>query len=65
VASKWIYKIKHGVDGRIEKYKVRFVARSFPRKERTMMRSLHSLLDILPSNLSFILLLARDGHFTK
>ena len=27
VYSKWIYKIKHVVDGSIEKYKVRFVAR--------------------------------------
>ena len=27
VSSKWIYKIKHAVDGSIEKYKARFVAR--------------------------------------
>lgn len=33
MTSKWIYKIKHGADGRIEKYKVRFVARSFSQKE--------------------------------
>lgn len=26
---KYIYKIKHGVDGRIEKYKARFMARGF------------------------------------
>ena len=31
VTSKWIYKIKHAVDGRIEKYKERFVAS--PRKK--------------------------------
>ena len=30
---KWIFKIKHGVDGSIEKYKVRFVARGFSQKE--------------------------------
>ena len=29
VSSKWIYKIKHTVDGSIEKYKARFVARGF------------------------------------
>ena len=29
VTSKWIFKIKHVVDGSIEKYKVRFVARGF------------------------------------
>ena len=33
VTSKWIYKIKHDVDGRIEKYKERFVARGFSQKE--------------------------------
>ena len=31
VTSKWIYKIKHAVDGSIEKYKARFVAS--PRKK--------------------------------
>ena len=29
VSSKWIYKIKHDVDGSIEKYKERFAARGF------------------------------------
>ena len=29
VTSKWIYKIKHAVDGSIEKYKARFVAWGF------------------------------------
>ena len=32
VASKWIYNIKHAVDGSIEKYKARFVARGFSQK---------------------------------
>ena len=34
VTSKWIYKIKHDVDGSVEKYKARFVARGFSQKER-------------------------------
>ena len=29
VTSNWIYKIKHAVDGSIEKYKARFVACGF------------------------------------
>ena len=33
VTSKWIYKIKHVVDGSIEKYKARFMARGFSQKE--------------------------------
>ena len=33
VTSKWIYKINHAVDGSIEKYKARFVARGFSQKE--------------------------------
>jgi hypothetical protein len=33
VNSKWIYKIKHAVDGNIKNYKVRFVGRGFSQKE--------------------------------
>jgi len=33
VGSKWIYKWKHVVDGRIEKYKARFVAKVFSQVE--------------------------------
>jgi hypothetical protein len=33
VTSKWIYKIKHVVDGSIEQYKERFVARGFSKIE--------------------------------
>jgi hypothetical protein len=43
VSSKWIFKIKHVVDGSIEKYKERFVSRGFiKRKALTMKR--HFLL---------------------
>jgi hypothetical protein len=34
VTSKWIYKIKHAIDGSVEKFKARFVARGFSQKER-------------------------------
>jgi hypothetical protein len=33
VSSRWLFKIKHVVDGSIEKYKARFVARGFSQKE--------------------------------
>jgi hypothetical protein len=33
VTSKWVYKIKHAVDGSVEKYKERFIARGFSHKE--------------------------------
>jgi hypothetical protein len=33
VSSKWLFKTKHAVDGSIEKYKARFVARGFSQKE--------------------------------
>jgi hypothetical protein len=33
VSSKWLFKIKHVVDGSIEKYKARFFARGFSQKE--------------------------------
>jgi hypothetical protein len=33
VSSKWLYKIKHVVDGSIEKHKARFVAHGFSQKE--------------------------------
>ena len=35
VTSRWLlsYKLKHGADGSIEKYKARFVARGFSQKE--------------------------------
>ena len=32
ITSKWLYKIKHGVDGSAEKYKARFVSRGFFQK---------------------------------
>ena len=34
VTSKWLYKIKHAMDGSIEKYKSQFVARGFSQIEK-------------------------------
>jgi hypothetical protein len=34
VTSKWLYKIKHAIDGSVEKFKARFVAHGFSQKER-------------------------------
>ena len=33
VGSRWIYKVKQAVDGSVEKYKARFVARGFSQVE--------------------------------
>jgi hypothetical protein len=33
VISRWLYKIKHAVDGSIDKFKARFVASGFSSKE--------------------------------
>jgi len=33
VTSEWIFKTKHAADGRVEKYKPRFIARGFSQKE--------------------------------
>jgi hypothetical protein len=34
---RWLYKIQHVVDGSIEKYKARFVARGFSQKRESIM----------------------------
>ena len=62
VTSRWLYKIKHGADGSIEKYKAIFVARGFTQKEgidydETLLLS----PGILLYEPSYLLLLYSDG----
>jgi hypothetical protein len=33
IGSRWIYKIKHAIDGSVEKFKAHFVAKGFSQKE--------------------------------
>ena len=54
VTSKWLYKIKHGVDGSIEKYKARFVARGFSQKEGVDYDEAFSLVAQYTSIMSII-----------
>jgi len=46
ITSKWLFKIKHGVDGSIEKYKVRFMARGFSQKERKYYNDIFAPIDL-------------------
>ena len=64
VTSRWLYKIKHAVDGSVEKYKARFVARGLTQKKAsTMMRHLFMLPGILPLEPSFLLLQYLNGSY--
>ena len=44
VSSRWLYKIKHVANGRIEKFKERFVARGFSQKEGVDYEETFSLI---------------------
>lgn len=49
VTSKFLFKIKHVIDGRIKKYKARFGPEDSPRKRKNiMMIYFHLWLDIKP-----------------
>jgi hypothetical protein len=44
ISCKWVFKIKHGVDGEVEHYKARLVARGFTQNlELITMKLLHPL----------------------
>jgi hypothetical protein len=61
VTSKWIYKIKHVVDGSVEKYKVRFVARGFSQVEGIDYEDTFSLVAQYTSICTIIALVASMG----
>jgi hypothetical protein len=61
VTSKWIYKIKHVVDGSIEKYKSIFVARGFSQIEGLDNDKTFSPIAIYTSIQSIISLAASMG----
>ena len=52
VTARWLYKLKHAVDGSVEKYKAMFVVRGFHRlRVLIMMILLCQLLNTLLSGL--------------
>jgi hypothetical protein len=61
VTSKWVYKIKHVVDGSIDKYNVRFVARGFSKKEGEEYDEMFSLVSRYTSIRAIIYLAASMG----
>jgi hypothetical protein len=61
VTSKWIYKIRHAVDGSIEKYKARFVARGFSQVEGVDYDETFALVARYTSIRSIIALAASMG----
>lgn len=66
VTSKWLYKIKHGVDWSAEKHKARFVARGFSQKEGVDYdRYLHRLPNIQLYDLLLLLLPLKDDTYIK
>ena len=58
VTSKWIYKIKHAVDGSIEKYKEICVARGFSQKAAIDCEETFALVARYTSIISVLALVA-------
>jgi len=66
VTSKWIYKIKHAVDGIIDKFKARFVARGFSQKEGIdYIETLLQWPDTPPSGPSSLSFLSWGGSYIR
>ena len=61
VTSKWLFKIKHGADGSAEKYKARFVARGFSKKEGIDYVDIFALVGRYTTIRSIIALAATQG----
>lgn len=66
VTSKWIYKIKHGAGGSIEKYKAWFMDRGFSHnREKTLMIYFLMFPTTIPLDHLFALLVVKDGLFSR
>jgi len=64
--SKWLYKIKHGFDGSAEKFKARFIARRFSRKEGVDYDEIFSpISNAPPSAQSYTFLPNKDGTYIR
>ena len=61
VTSKWLYKIKHGSDGSVEKYKARFVSQGFSQKEGVDYDEMFALIARYTTIRSIIALAASQG----
>ena len=61
MTSKWISKIKHAVDGSVEKYKARFVARGFSQMEGIDYEETFALVARYTSIRTIIALVASMG----
>jgi hypothetical protein len=59
VSSKWLFKIKHAIDGSIEKYKERFVTRGFSQKEGIQYEETFTLVSIYTLIRTIIALIAK------
>jgi hypothetical protein len=59
VSSKWLYNIKHAIDGSIEKYKARLIACDFSQKEGIDYEEMFSLLSRYTSIRTIISLAAK------
>ena len=61
VTSRWLYKIKHAVDGNIEKFKARFVARGFSQINGVDYNETFTLVAQYTSTRSLISIVAEMG----
>lgn len=61
VTSKWLYKIKHGADGSIKKYKARFVACGFTQREGEDYDDIFALVARYTTIRSIVALAASQG----
>jgi hypothetical protein len=59
VSSKWLFKIKHAIDGSIEKYKERFVTHGFSQKEGIQYEETFTLVAIYTLIRTIIALIAK------